>query len=65
MGKWGEIGAFERAGRQEGIMTGAIAKDKEVHVFPFRTRALPLMLPPFNHKPHPVLCQLRPPGVLV
>ena len=30
-----KIGAHERAGRQEGIMTGPIAKDKEVDVFPF------------------------------
>ena len=48
MGRWREIGACERAGRQEGIMTGAIGKDKEVDVFPFRTRAVLLMLLPFQ-----------------
>ena len=59
VGGWREIGACERAGREEHNMTGPIAKDKEVDVFPFWTRAVPLMLPPFQ--PHPVLCQLHSP----
>ena len=59
VGRWREIGACERAGRQEHNMTGPIAKDKEVDVFPFWTRAVPLMLPHFNHRP--VLCQLHSP----
>ena len=58
MGKWKEIGACER---QESIMTGAIAKDKEVDVFPLRTRVVPLMLPPSQLQTTPVLCQLHSP----
>ena len=59
-GRWREIGACERAGRQEGIMTGPIAKDKEVDVFPFSTRPVPLILPPFQHTNH--TCALSAPS---
>ena len=59
MGDGGEIGACERAGMQGDNMTGPIAKDKAVDVFLFRTRSVPLVLPPFQ--PQPVLRQLHPP----